>query len=126
MVDVSFRLLLEITQKLFILEPKYGLTVDTSGQLTAYVDVEVHRGDSVMESIRSLSPPAYVVGPSEEDATRNGINTLRDDLGFNIRDTNFEDVKFYQNFYTHLSKQYNTLISKYNSLKWDYKLLKDC
>ncbi|XP_020115170.1 uncharacterized protein LOC109728998 [Ananas comosus] len=39
-IDVSFKnLLLEITQRLSIPVPKYGLTVDSSGQLTGYVDV---------------------------------------------------------------------------------------
>nr|CAD1835503.1 unnamed protein product [Ananas comosus var. bracteatus] len=126
-IDVSFKnLLLEITQKLSIHVPKYGLTVDSSGQLTAYVDVEVQRGGSVAETIRSWGSSGCVAGPSEEEAARNCINTLRDELGFGGRDTNFEDAKFYKSLYDHLCEQYNALMAKYNTLKWDYKFLKEC
>nr|CAD1837590.1 unnamed protein product [Ananas comosus var. bracteatus] len=112
-IDVSFKnLLLEITQKLSIPEPKYGLTVDSSGQFTAYVDVEGFSG--------------CVAGPSKEEAARNCINTLRDELGFGVRDTNFEDAMFFKSLYDHLCEQYNALMAKYNTLKWDYKFLKEC
>lgn len=127
MIDISFKnLLLEITQKLSIPVPKYGLTVDSSGQLTAYVDVDVRRGDSAAETIRSWGSSGCAAGPSEEEAARNCINTLRDELCFGVRDTNFDDSKFYKSLYDHLCEQYNALMAKYNTLKWDYKFLKEC
>lgn len=51
-VDVSFKhMLLEITQKLSMPAPKYDLTVDSLGQFSAYVEVEVQRGDNVTNSL---------------------------------------------------------------------------
>lgn len=115
-IDVSFKnLLLEITQKLSIPVPKHGLIVDSSGQLTTYIDVEVRRGGSAVETIRSWGSSSCVAGPSEEEATRNSINTLRNKLGFGICDTNFKDVKFYKSLYDHLCEQCNALMVKYNT-----------
>ncbi len=86
LVDISFKhLQLKITQKFSLPAPKYGLTVDKSCQLSAYIDGEVQCGESVTETIRSLGSLPYVVGLSEEDAARNNISTLRDDFGLNIR-----------------------------------------
>nr|CAD1823126.1 unnamed protein product [Ananas comosus var. bracteatus] len=102
-VAVSFKhLLFEITQKLSLSVPKYGFIVDPSGQLSAYVDVDVEHGDAVIETIRSWA--------------------LR--LMLPAHPKRMQPV--YRDLYQQLSDRYNALVTKHNTLKWDHKFLKEC
>nr|CAD1821864.1 unnamed protein product [Ananas comosus var. bracteatus] len=61
---------------------------------------------------------------TEEDAACRAVARLRDEFGFEVKDSNLEEKKFFENLYERVSADYNSLRSKYKRLRRCYNLLK--
>nr|CAD1843495.1 unnamed protein product [Ananas comosus var. bracteatus] len=101
-----------------------SVSVGSDGLISVYVEVEIPRGDSIVETVRIWGSPFLDADQSEEDAARRPVAKLRDEYAFEVKDANLEDKKFYENLYTRLSVDHTVVCEKYKHLKIDYNLLK--
>ncbi len=106
--------------------PDCVVSVDTDGKYIAYIDIHVSRSNSIVEIMRCWSVPAGTSDAAEEDASRNAVRRLVQELDLNVRDVNYDDALFYKSMNDQLTLNLSTLASQYNKLVWDYKFLKEC
>nr|CAD1818600.1 unnamed protein product [Ananas comosus var. bracteatus] len=124
-VEICFRNFLRIVcQRFSVAAPVYGIPIENDGLLSAYVEVVVPRGENVTEAIRCWGAPYSTVDETEEDAACRAVARLRDEFGFEVKDSNLEEKKFFENLYERVSADYSSLRSKYKRLRRCYNLLK--
>nr|CAD1830265.1 unnamed protein product [Ananas comosus var. bracteatus] len=124
-VEICFRDFLRIVcQRFSVAAPVYGIPIENDGLLSAYVEVVVPRGENVTEAIRCWGAPYSTVDETEEDAACRAVARLRDEFGFEVKDSNLEEKKFFENLYERVSADYSSLRSKYKRLRRCYNLLK--
>lgn len=109
-IDISFRRLLRIICAKFSLPPpKYGVGLDATGRFRAFVDVTVPRVGPMLEMLTYWGTPSTNIGQTQEDAARTPVERLRDELHFEIKDSNYEERQFYENLYDQIASEYDTL-----------------
>lgn len=125
-VQICFRDFLRIVcQRFSVAPPVYGIPVENDGLISVYVEVEVPKGETVAEAIRCWGAPCSTVEETEEDAACRAVSRLRDEFGFEVKDSNLEEKKLFENLYERVSADYSLLRCKYKRLKRNYRLLKD-
>nr|CAD1822856.1 unnamed protein product [Ananas comosus var. bracteatus] len=91
-VEINFqRLLRNICEKFSLPPPRYGITVGSSYQFCAFVDVQVPRCSHFMEVIPCWGSPSTDSSLSKNEAARSAIETLRNELQFDIGDANYTE-----------------------------------
>nr|CAD1830266.1 unnamed protein product [Ananas comosus var. bracteatus] len=124
-VEICFRDFLRIIcQRFSLAAPVYGIPIENGGLLSAYVEVEVPRGEIVMETIRCWGTFCSTVDETEEDAACRAVARLRDEFDFEVKDSNLEEKKFLKSLYERVSADYSLLRGKYKRLRRDCNLLK--
>nr|CAD1827349.1 unnamed protein product [Ananas comosus var. bracteatus] len=118
------RLLRKICGK-FSLQPlRYGMTLDTDLRFCSYDDVEIPRSSRIIEVITSWGAPSSNANRTQEDAARIAIGRLRNELGFEVKDTNYEERKYLRGLYDQICHDHEELRDEYEMLKLDYDLLR--
>nr|CAD1834733.1 unnamed protein product [Ananas comosus var. bracteatus] len=124
-VQICFRDFLRIVYQQFsVSAPVCEIPMENEGLLSVYVEVEVPKGETVSEAIRCWGMSCSTVDETEEDAACRAVAKLRDEFGFEVKDSNLEKKKFFENLYERISTDYSSLRGKYKRLKCDYNLLK--
>ncbi|XP_020087322.1 uncharacterized protein LOC109709477 [Ananas comosus] len=124
-VEINFqRLLRNICEKFSLPPPRYGITVGSSDQFCAFVDVEVPRCSRFMEVITYWDSPSSDSSLSENKAARTAIETLRNELQFDIRDANYTGKNYFKNLYDSASQKYEDFRNEYEMLKKEHVVLK--
>nr|CAD1825836.1 unnamed protein product [Ananas comosus var. bracteatus]CAD1829836.1 unnamed protein product [Ananas comosus var. bracteatus] len=124
-IDINFRRLLgKICAKFSLPPPRYGTTVVAEGRLHSFVDVEVPRGSRFMEIITCWGWFFPDSEQSEEDAARIAIKRLRDELGFEVKDINYDEKISYKELYKRNCDEHTELRDEYEMLNLDFDLLK--
>nr|CAD1827348.1 unnamed protein product [Ananas comosus var. bracteatus] len=118
------RLLRKICAKFSLQPPRYGMTLDTDLRFCSYVDVEIPRSSRIIEVITSWGAPSSNTNRTQEDAARIAIGRLRNELGFEVKDTNYEERKYLRGLYDQICHDHEELHDEYEMLKLDYDLLR--
>lgn len=79
----------------------------------------------IFEVVHCRGSPYPTSDEAKHDAACVAIHRLKDDLELHIKDANYKDIVFYKNIYNHLTVEHTSLYTKYNKLKWEYRLLKN-
>nr|CAD1843942.1 unnamed protein product [Ananas comosus var. bracteatus] len=87
-------------------------------------DVEVPRSNRFMEIITCHGAPFSEANQTQEDAAYVAIKRLSNELGFEVRDVNLEDKKYYKNLYDLIHDEHLELQDEYEMLNSDFELLK--
>nr|CAD1833376.1 unnamed protein product [Ananas comosus var. bracteatus] len=61
---------------------------------------------------------------AKEDAACAAIKRLRKELGFEVKDVNFEDKKYYKNLHDRIYDEHLELQDEYEMFNFDFDLLK--
>nr|CAD1832872.1 unnamed protein product [Ananas comosus var. bracteatus] len=102
----------------------YSVPIENKqGSVSVYVDMDVRKGDNVVEFVGCWSAPCANIDQVEEEAARRSVGKLCDEFAFKVRDFNLENKKSYDNLYEQLSTDHSMLKKKYKQLKNDYNLL---
>nr|CAD1837073.1 unnamed protein product [Ananas comosus var. bracteatus] len=104
--------------------PVYRIPVENEGLLSGYVEVKVPKEETITEAIRCSGMPCSTVDETVEDAACRTVARLRDKFGFEVKDSNLEKKKFFENLCERVSTDYSSLRGKYKRFKCDYNLLK--
>nr|CAD1837119.1 unnamed protein product [Ananas comosus var. bracteatus] len=124
-VQICFRDFLRIVcQRFSVSAPVYRIPIENERLLSVYVEVKVPKGETVTEVIHCWGMPCSTVDETVEDAACRAVARLRDEFGFEVKDSNLEEKKFFENLYERVSADYSSLRGKYKRLKCDYNLLK--
>ncbi|XP_020097831.1 uncharacterized protein LOC109716696 [Ananas comosus] len=119
-------LLREITSQIGMEMPVCEVTVDAERRYVAYMDLHVRKeGETTAEVVRCWGSPSPTSDGAERDAARVAVHRLKDRLGLEIKDVNYEDLIFYKSAYAQLTAKHAALYEKYKKLKWEYQLLKN-
>lgn len=100
------------------------MIVDADFRFCSYVDVEVPRSSRIIEIITCHGASFCESKQAKEDAAYAAIKRLRNELGFEVRDVNFEDKKDYKNLYNRIYDEHLELQDQYEMLNLDFDLLK--
>nr|CAD1835505.1 unnamed protein product [Ananas comosus var. bracteatus] len=93
-VDINFRRLLHnICLQFSLPPPRYRMTIGADLRFCSYVDVEIPRSSQFMEIITCHGASFSDLNQAKEDAACAAIKSLRNKIGFKVRDVNFEDKK---------------------------------
>nr|CAD1831553.1 unnamed protein product [Ananas comosus var. bracteatus] len=124
-IDINFRhLLRKICAKFSLNPPSYGMTLDVDLRFCSYVDVEIPRSSRIIEVITSWGAPSSNANRTKKDAARIAIGRLRNELRFEVKDTNYEERKSLTGLYDQLCHDHEELRDEYEMLKLDYDLLR--
>lgn len=95
----------------------YSVPIENKqGSVSVYVDMDVRKGDNVVEFVGCWSAPCANIHQVEEEAALGSVGKLCDEFAFKVRDFNLEDKKFYDNLYEQLSTDHSMLKKKYKRL----------
>nr|CAD1836485.1 unnamed protein product [Ananas comosus var. bracteatus] len=85
--------------------------------------------DEIAEKLGVETPKCVVTIAAEvakEDAARVAIQRMKDELGLQIKDTNYDDFILYKSLYDNVTVQNSDLLAQFTNLKREHNLLKDC
>nr|CAD1824806.1 unnamed protein product [Ananas comosus var. bracteatus] len=126
-VDLCYiHLLREIAKKLQLEIPQCEVTTNSDGQFVAYVDLHIPSDGPIVEVAHCWGSALAISGIAEQDAARVAIRRLKDELNLQIKDANYEEQSCYKNMYDQLTNQYAVLFGKYDKVKWELGMLKNC
>ncbi len=120
------RLLRDVCEQVHMDVPPCVVSTDIDGKYIAYIDIHIGRNDSIVELIRCWSGPSSTAVTAEEDASRNAVKRLVQEMDLHVRDVNYDDVLFYKSMNDQLTLNLSNLANQYNKLVWDYNFLKEC
>lgn len=116
-IDISFYRLLHSIYTKFSLPPaRYGVSLDATCHFRAYVDVAVPRVGPMTEMIMCWGMSSTNVGRTQEDATMTPVERLREELHFEVKDSNYADRRFYENLYDQIAGEYDALQDQHELL----------
>lgn len=125
-VELSWvRMLREITSQIGMEMPVFEVAVDAEERYVAYIDLHVRKEETTSEVVRCWGSPSPTPDGAEHNAARVAVHRLKDKLGLEIKDVNYEDLIFYKNAYAQLTVKHAALYEKYKKLKWEHQLLKN-
>lgn len=78
----------------------------------------------MMEMLTCWGTPSTNIRRTQEDAAWTAVERLRDELHFEIKDSNYEERQFYENLYDQIASKYDALQDQHELLKVDYGILK--
>lgn len=126
-VDLCYiHLLREIAEKLQLEIPQCEVTTNSDGQFVAYVDLHIPSDGPVVEVAHCWGSASAISSIAEQGAAHVAIRRLKDELDLQIKDANYEEQSCYKNMYDQLTNQYAVLFGKYDKVKWELGLLKNC
>nr|CAD1823530.1 unnamed protein product [Ananas comosus var. bracteatus] len=111
-LDVFFFLGFQICAKFLLNSPSYGMTFDADLRFCSYVDVEIPRNSRIIEVITS-----WGANRTKEDTARIAIGRLRNELGFEVKDTNYKERKSLRGLYDQICHDHEELRDEYEMLK---------
>nr|CAD1823616.1 unnamed protein product [Ananas comosus var. bracteatus] len=125
-VQLSYTMLLsEISSKLGVETPDCIVTIAAEGWFLAYVDLTIVRGGSVIEVARNWGSLSTDYMAAWEDAARVAIQRMKEELGLQIKDANYDDFILYKNLYDAVALQNSDFVGQLTGLRSEHNLLKD-
>ncbi len=124
-VQLSYlKLLKEISAKLGIQTPQCEVTLVCKGWFVAYIEFEVVRFGSIVETLRCWGGPSPDMQEAKEEAAGSTVRRMKDEFGLEIKDVNYDDFILYRNMYDQVSLQHTNIKANFNNLEREYNILR--
>ncbi len=85
------KLLEEISEKLGIEAPQCKVTSAGEGWFVVYIEFEVVRIGSIVETLRCWGGPSPNIQEAKEEAASSVVGRMKCEFGLKIKDINYED-----------------------------------
>ena len=116
-IDISPKfILVEITKKLGLPDPVYGVEINEGQYVRPYIEVTINKGGLPYEIVRSMGPFGVEQLRLEEQTAIYALNNLKHHFHLEVRDVNFDDKENYKHAFRRVRAKYNDVIPELQQL----------
>nr|CAD1834637.1 unnamed protein product [Ananas comosus var. bracteatus] len=116
----------EVYEQLGLGVPQIVVTPDTEGKFIGYVDLQIPRSETVVQTVRCSSSQFPTATGAEQDAARLAMKRLKEECDLQFKDINYDDSLLYKNLYDHQTTNCAVLTTQYSNLSREHSFLKEC